>query len=201
MSIMENKPSSKRRVGTRLLMLAGICAALAAPGAWAHRPPEPSESQNQGAHVMSHLPLDESTFQDAIYRESGGHRYLYIQNAGSNAATIIDVSQRKKPKVTGSITLPEGARLSDATFQGDVVMVSSGGAPTHVEEPTLRDITIWDISKPGAPKVVKHFNHVKKILSSSGGINYVLDADGLWVVQTFSQQMRDWDNYLDHLGP
>lgn len=188
-------------MGSRLLVLAAICAALAAPCAWAHSPSGRSDSQNQGARVMSHLPLDESSFQDAIYQERDGHRFLYIQNAGTSAVTIVDVTRRVKPKVAGSMTLPEGARLSDVRFQGDVVMVSNGGTPAPSNKTDMGDVTIWDMSKPGAPKVVKHFNHVKKVLAGPGGIDYVLDADGLWVVQTYNQQMRDWDNYVDHIAP
>jgi hypothetical protein len=190
-----------KRTGACLLVLAGICLALAVPRAWAHRLSGSSDSQNQGARVMSHLALDENSFQDAIYQERGGHRFLYIQNAGTSAVTIVDVTRRRKPKVSGSISLPEGARLSDVRFQGDVIMVSNGGVPAHAQDADMGDVTIWDMSKPGAPKVVKHFNHVKKVLSGPGGVDYVLDADGLWVVQTYNQQMRDWDNYVDHIAP
>jgi hypothetical protein len=203
MNIIERKSSWERQARAGVLVLAGICGALAVPHAWAHSLMGQSGSQNQGARVMSHLPLDESSFQDAIYRESGGHRYIYIQNAGSSAATIVDVTRRVKPKVTGTITLPGDAQLSNVSFQGDVIVVSSGAPATAApaKEPSLGDVTIWDMTKPGAPKVVKQFNHVKKVISSPGGIDYVLDADGLWVVQTYSQQTRDWNNATSHIGP
>jgi hypothetical protein len=190
----------KQWAGTGVLVFVGMCAPLTVPRAWAHSASGFSDSYHQGARVMSHLPLDETSYQDAIYRESGGHRYIYIQNAGSTVATIVDVTRRGKPKVTGSISLPDGARLSEVSFQGDVIMVSSGAGAGHGEQTDVGDVTIWDMSKQGTPKVVKHFNHVKKVFAGPSGVDYVLDADGLWVVQTYSQHTRDWDDYLDHLA-
>jgi len=200
MNSIRVKQSWKRRAGSHVLVLAGICAALAGPGAWANPPAGSNDSYHQGARVMSHLPLDENSYQDAIYRESGGHKYIYIQNTGSSVATIVDVTRRAKPKVTGSISLPDGARLSEVSFQGDVIMVSTGAGAAHTNQNDVGDVTIWDMTKSGTPKVVKHFNNVKKVMAGPGGIDYVVDADGLWVVQTYSQHTRDWDDYLDHLA-
>jgi len=185
-----------------ILLLAGFCIPFLVPNANAQNSTGLQNGGDHGAKIMGQLPLDLINFQDAVLREKGGRRYLYIQDAGSNQITIVDVSRRKKPKISGTTTLGAGATLSNADFQGDVAIVPNGGkisvAPA---KPPASEISIWDYSKPGSPQLVKKFTGVKKVISGSGNIVYLLDTNGLTIIQVYDQQMRDWDYDTSHLGP
>jgi hypothetical protein len=185
---------------------AAIAVLLVISPATAKPPAHQGTSASAGARLMSHLSLDMAGFQNAILRETENHRYLYIQSADKGTLTVVDVSRRKKPKMVRSIDLPQGTTLENATFQGDVML--SGGnrnapAPPPAAHPSGdgHKLTVWDMSTPGSPKVVKQFNDVKKVIRGSGNIDYVLDANGLWIVQINSKEARDWNDYVDHIGP
>jgi hypothetical protein len=170
----------------------------------AHAQETPSwyDPDERGAKVLGHVPMDVSQFKDALFRETEGRRYLYIQNSGSRQVTIVDVTSRRKPKLAGSINVPTDATLSEIIFKGDVGIVSDAKPSTSAKtpQPVAENITIWDFSKPGAPRVSQTFTGVKKVISGQANVVYVLDSRGLWIVQVYSQEMRDWDYYVDHIG-
>jgi hypothetical protein len=200
-TIMTSKASSYLR-GLGLLLLAGICIACAVPSADAQSSAGVQNGGDHGAKIMGHLSLDLSNFRDAVLREKDGNRYLYIQNAGSNQVTIVNVSRRKKPKLAGTMTLSGDSSVSHVDFQGDVAIVASGNqSPPVTEKPSPSEVSIWDYSKPGSPQLVKKFTGVKKIISGSADIVYVLDSEGLTIVQVYDQQRRDWDYDTSHIGP
>lgn len=168
----------------------------------AQQAPPGYDSEQQGAKVKGHLALDMSNFQDAILRDKNGRHYLYIQNGPSGEVAVVDVTSRGKPKITSSITLPKGARLNQAVFEGDVAILPGSAriSPKTPKSPPA-DVTIWDFSSPGAPKVAQKFTGVKQILNGPGHVVYVLDSQGLWIMQVYDQGMRDWDYYVDHISP
>lgn len=183
-----------------LLLLAGFCITFLAPNAHARNSVGGQTSGDHGAKIMGHLPLDLNNFQDAVLREKGDHRFLYIQNSGSSQITIVDVSRRKKPKIAGTTTLGPGTSLTNADFEGDVAIVPSGGKAAVLAKTPPSEISIWDYSKPGSPQLIKKFTGVKKVITGSGNIVYILDANGLTIVQVYDQQMRDWDYDTSHIG-
>jgi hypothetical protein len=190
-----------------LLLLSGPALTVLVHRANAQQAPSWYDPEQRGAKVMGHVPLDVSNFKDAVFRESEGRRYLYVQNSGSRQVTIIDVTSRRKPKILGSIDLPTDARLSDVSFKGDVAIVSDVTSPAAVsttQPSTTRasseNITIWDLSKPDAPQVSQRFTGVRKVIPGRSNAVYVVDSRGLWIVQIYNQEMRDWDYYVDHIG-
>jgi hypothetical protein len=104
--------------------------------------------------------------------------------------------------------LPTNTKLSQIAFKGDIAIVtdtkgsetSAGPQPTDANT-SVQSITVWDLSKPGTPRVSQHFTGVKKIISGRADVVYVVDSRGLWIVQVYDQHMRDWDYYVDHIAP
>jgi len=188
--------------GLVLLLITGFGIASFAQNAGARKLPDQQNNGSHGAKIMGYLALDLNNFQDAVLREKGDHRYLYIQSAGSSQVTVVDVTRRKKPKLAGTRMLADGISLSDANFEGDVAIVPSGSNNSSAvpAKPTSSEISIWDYSKPGSPQLVKKFTGVKKVISGSGNIVYVLNSDGLTIIQVYDQQMRDWDYNTSHIG-
>ena len=44
------------------------------------------------------------------------------------------------------------------------------------------DLVLWDLSNPGAPRVVQKFSGVAKWLQDDRDFVYILNGEGLWVV-------------------
>lgn len=194
--------------GLFLLLLAAPLATVLVQRANAQQAPSWYDPEQRGAKILGHVSIDVSHFKDAVFLEREDRRYLYVQNIGSQQVAIIDVTSRRKPKMAGSIDLPTDAKLSQIAFKGDVAIVmdakgsgtSTGPQPADTNSP-VQNITVWDLSKPGTPQVSQHFTGVKKIISGRANVVYVVDSRGLWIVQIYDQQMRDWDYYVDHIAP
>jgi len=174
----------------------------------AQQAPSWYDPEQRGAKILGHVPIDVSHFKDAVFLEREDRRYLYVQYNGSQQVAIIDVTSRRKPKLAGSIDLPTNTKLSQIAFKGDIAIVtdtkgsetSAGPQPTDANT-SVQSITVWDLSKPGTPRVSQHFTGVKKIISGRADVVYVVDSRGLWIVQIYDQHMRDWDYYVDHIAP
>jgi hypothetical protein len=185
-----------------LLLLGAPLLTVLVQRANALQAPSWYDPDKRGAKVLGHVPLDIAQFKDALFRENEGRRYLYIQDSGSRQVTIVDVTSRHKPKIAGSIQVPTDAMLSEITFKGDVAIVTDAKPPTPAKtpQPAAENITIWDYSKPGSPRVSQTFTGVKRVISGQANVVYVLDSQGLWIVQIYDQERRDWDYYVDHIG-
>jgi hypothetical protein len=134
---------------------------------------------------MLHTNLKLNGFEDAYVRDNADGTYLYIQTAGSNQVNRVDVSNTKDPKVESPVTMPGNAKLDQTHFDNDVAITTTGGTAASQNSPA-QTVTLWDLTDPQNPRVALRFDGVRKAIPTWDDKLYVLDSDGLWIVQMYN---------------
>ena len=85
----------------------------------------------------------------------GNHAYVAAVGAlGHEGTTIVDISNRKKPKVVGRIPAPPGTRSHKAQVLGDLLFVNNEILKQYTGTDFQPGLRVYDISKPQDPKFV-----------------------------------------------
>jgi len=176
-----------RRVAIVVVMLT---AAL--PSAWARQ----QKSTDQAVQVVSQLSFQGKSAIDMVPHQIDGKSYLYVRMAGDDGVLVIDVTHANKPKIVSSLQSSGMVSASRLEIEKDVVLVSGGAQTTDSASSDNDHLTVWDISKAGAPRVVQEFPGVRKIIEDARGYIYILDRETLWVVTDGPEQPAGEDNML-----
>lgn len=139
-------------------------------------------SDNQ-ADVVAHISFPGLSAVDmAMQRKVNDKYYLYVQHSKDQGISIIDISKPAQPKTIGVIPWPDPAVSGRMNVTGDLAIIA-GTADRPMRGSTSNDdLVLWDLSNPGAPRVVQKFSGVVKWLQDERNFIYVLNGDGLWVV-------------------
>jgi hypothetical protein len=142
---------------------------------------KPKESNNQ-AHVVGHISFEGISSVDmVIQRKLNDTYYLYVQHAKDQGISVIDISKPTEPKAVGLIPWPDSVLSGRMNVTGDLAIIAETGVPP-MRNITSNDLVLWDLSNPGAPRVVQKFSGVAKWLQDDRDFVYILNGEGLWVV-------------------
>ncbi len=179
--------SHKQRVAIMVVMLTA-----AMPSAWAreHKPTA------QAVQVVSKLPFQGKSAIDMVPHQIDGKSYLYVQLAGDDGVLVVDVTRANKPKIISSLKSSGMVSASHLAIEKDVALVSGGSQPAESASSDNDHLTVWDISKAGAPRVVQEFPGVRKVIEDARGYIYILDSEALWVVRDEPEQPAGEDTML-----
>jgi hypothetical protein len=141
---------------------------------------KPKETNNL-AHVVAHISFEGLSSVDmVIQRKLNETYYLYVQHAKDQGISVIDISKPTEPKAVGLIPWPDSVLSGRMNVTGDLAIIAETGVPPR--NITSNDLVLWDLSNPGAPRVVQKFLGVAKWLQDDRDFVYILNSEGLWVV-------------------
>jgi len=102
-------------------------------------------SSNQ-ARVVAHIPLNGRSAVDMTLQKGPNDTYyLYVQHAGDQGISVVDISKPTQPKEVGITPWPDPARSSRMNLTGNLAIIAESEAlPTHVGA-TQDDLVLWDI--------------------------------------------------------
>jgi hypothetical protein len=138
--------------------------------------------------VVQNLSLDGAA-STMVLEEDEGKSYLQIHFAGGQEAWV-NVSQPEKPLATSPSNPAERNQVNQ-----DLVMVHTA-ANQEPNQPASTELSLWDISKAKAPRLVGKFSAVSRVIADPRGYIYVLHRDGLTVIR--SKAKKDNDNGPDY---
>jgi hypothetical protein len=139
-------------------------------------------SDNQ-AQLVAHISFAGlSAIDMAMQKKVNDKYYLYVQHSKDQGISIVDITKPAQPNVVGVISWPDPALSGRMNVTGDLaIVVESARAPMH-SNTSDKDLVLWDLSNPAAPRFVQKFSGVVKWLQDERNFIYVLNSDGLWVV-------------------
>jgi hypothetical protein len=150
------------------------------------------KTANNHAGVVSHISFTGFAVVDmAIQRQGNDKYYLYVQHSKEQGISIIDISKPARPRAIGVIPWPDPAVPSRMNVTGDLAIIAENEAHPAHNSASNDDLVLWDLSKPGAPRVMQKFSGVVKWLEDERDFVYVLNGDGLWVVSKPADRQLD----------
>ncbi len=160
------------------------------------RKPKGSGARSQ---VVAHISFSGLSPVDmAMQRKVNDKYYLYVEHSKDQGISIIDISKPAQPRAVGVIPWPDPALSSRMSLTGDLAIVAESEVlPMHSRTAT-DDLVLWDLSNPGAPRVVQKFSGVVKWLQDERNFIYVLNGDGLWVVSEPADQPEQTEPSLPY---
>ena len=144
-----------------------------------HKPKE----LGAGSQVVAHISFSGLSAVDmAMQKKVNDKYYLYVQHSQNQGISIIDISVPSQPKAIAVIPWPDPAVSSRMNVTGDLAIIAENEARPAHNSASNDDLVLWDLSNPGAPRVMQKFSGVVKWLEDERDFVYVLNGDGLWVV-------------------
>lgn len=151
--------------------------------------------------VRSHLPLPGGVVQNMFLEESGGRKYLYIQQAGETGDLVVDITNDRHPKILREVALSHRGEAETLKMVGDELGVatrpdSSVSQPSPAIEPmsgnsTPQTVRLLDLSDASHPRTLKTFEGVTSmILDDRHNMVYLTNGDGLWILHHRIDLMR-----------
>lgn len=176
----------------RLAAVLALILMASVPSAWARG----HKTAAQAVQVASKLSFQDKSPADMVLHQVDGKSYLYVRLAGDEGVVVVDVTHPDRPKTVSSLQSSSMVSASRLAIEKDVALVSGGTSDAGAATSDNDHLTIWDISKAGAPRVVKDFQGVKKVIEDARGYIYILDREALWVVSDKPEQPSGEDNML-----
>lgn len=159
------------------------------------------KGSNNQAQVVAHIPLAGLSPVDmAMQKRVNDKYYLYVQHSQTQGISIIDITKPNEPKVVGMIPWPDPAMSNRMNVTGDLAIIAENGVLPLRSSLADDDLVFWDLSNPGAPRVVQNFSGVVKWLQDERDFVYVLNGDGLWVVSKPADRQPQQTGTSDSYG-
>ena len=177
--------NSKRiRLRSRYSATSGLLTVvLLVSGAASGKDRKPKTSDNQ-AHVVAHISFAGLAVVDmAIQKKVNDKYYLYVQHSKDQGVSTIDISKPAEPRVVGVTPWPDPTLSSRMNVTGDLALIAETSVPPTRRSSSNDDLVLWDLSNPAAPRMVQKFAGVVKWLQDERDFIYVLNDEGLWVVE------------------
>ncbi len=188
---MNIRAIKQNKLYARQAAIVALMLAATLPSAWAKQ-----KSSAPAVEVVSKLSFQGKTALGMVPHEIDGKSYLYVQLAGGDGVLVVDVIHANKPKIVSSLESSGMVSASHLKIEKDVALVSGGTQSMDSVSSDNDHLTIWDISKAGAPRVVQEFAGVRKVLEDARGYIYILDREALWVVRDRPEQPAGEDDML-----
>jgi hypothetical protein len=147
--------------------------------------------------VIAHMPAEGGPFVQLITTAHWRRNYLYLERAGDNQVTVVDVTNPMAPTILKGLALPrEESTGSLTTIVGSIALVSSSPAL-----PTTQTVTILSFRDPEHPTVVKRFAGVTETVTDAPrNLIYLANNDGIWVLRmmpgTDVQLQKDYEKQV-----
>ena len=161
----------------------------------------PAWSKDHGAkaapgpvHVVAEMHVPGSA-SDMTLHQNGGKSYLYVQLGSEPGVLVLDVTNPEKLKTVS--TIPAQTPEAGMSISGNLALV--GARQQNGASPSQANLTLWDISSPGKPRLVQQFSGVARILADDRGFIYVLNSAGLSVLVD-SEQKQEPQSAVEYGG-
>lgn len=143
--------------------------------------------------VRSHLPLPGGAVEQMFLEESGGRKYLYVQQTGESGELLVDVTDDRHPKVLKEVALSHRGQPETLQVVGDELGVAARPDPALNQRlPAIQEVSnnttpqfirLVDLSDALHPRTLKTFDGVTSmLLDSPHNLIYLANADGLWIL-------------------
>jgi hypothetical protein len=161
-----------------------------------------NEAPTQKASVIAHLPLPGAAVSQLLLRPQGSKEYLYIQQAGKEGFTIVDVTQPEHPSVVKDVTLADKngneklemvgnglalAETPDSASAGSTLHELSPAKPAAASgtaTPRTESIRVLDLSDPKNPRTLQTFDGVTNVMAEdTRNLIYITNSQGLWILR------------------
>jgi hypothetical protein len=161
-----------------------------------------TEAPTQKASVIAHLSLPGAPVSQLLLRPEGSKEYLYIQQAGKEGFTIVDVTQPDRPTVVKDVTLANKngneklemvgnglalAETPDSASAGSTVhelSLAKPAATSAAAAPRTESIRVLDLSDPKNPRTLQTFDGVTNVMAEdTRNLIYITNGQGLWILR------------------
>jgi hypothetical protein len=153
---------------------------------------------NENIDVIGHLALPDASVTSLRTAEHRGRQFLQLQDAKHRTLILVDVTDATHPAIIKQLHLPtEPANCTLAVLVGDVAVVTDTQSP----EVHISSAALVNFADPDHPATVRKFNNVSAFRTDEGrGLIYLVDKDGLWVLQEKSAAEKEieaeYDRYV-----
>jgi len=190
---MNHETSKQRTFNRKARILAAVLVlafSAAMPSAWA----KSKKPAAQAVQVVDTLSFEGQSAADMVLHENNGKPYLYVRLAGDGGVIIVDVSHPKKLKTVGSLQSANKEPVGGLAIAKDAALVVDATSNNSRTEYNSDQLTLWDISKAGVPRIVQEFHGVKTVIEDERGYIFVLDQHGLSAVSDSAHHPVDEEN-------
>ena len=149
----------------------------------------PAKPTEVPAEVIAHLPLSSPPGNQMVLQKIGDKHYLYIQQAGKQGFTIVNVTRPDLPSLVDRQAKSGDGTSGDLRIMGDDLGVAEmpdkniKGTIASSSSPT-ETVRILDLSDPSHPKTLQTFKNVTSLLGDGGrGIIFLTNDQGLWILK------------------
>lgn len=154
---------------------------------------------SDSVNVLARLPVPGPSVQQTFLQEDGGRQYLYLQQAGQQGFTVVDVSEAWRPRIVKRIPLLKDVARERLQMVGAGLAVAespenntgnSGRAQARQNTDgasgsahSTRFVRLLDLSHPTRPRTLKTFEGVTSLLTDDRrDLIYITNRDGLWIL-------------------
>jgi hypothetical protein len=134
--------------------------------------------------VESHIALAASPITRFIVTRHYDRTYVYAVREAGKLVTLIDVTDRRHPRILSEAGLPT---ISSSLLAVAGTAALAGDASVTASSP-LQTIRLMDFSDPVQPKIAKQFDNVTAVESVAGGVMLLANSEGIWIL---SQQFAE----------
>jgi hypothetical protein len=180
-----------RRSKARLFAMFALMLSATLPSAWA----KDNKRAEQDVRVVGKLSFEGNSPSDMVLHETDGKSYLYVRLNGHGGVVVVDVTRPDKLKIVSALPSSSKAPTKRLELEKDVAIVGGGTGDTSHGEYRNDHLTLWDISNPGAPRILQEFLGVKRIIEDARGYVYILDEQGLSAVSDSTKRPDTDQNY------
>lgn len=155
-----------------------IALALAASSVAASAWPKDNAKSTGSVQVVSGMSFDGKPATDMSLERKRGKSYLQLHFTGGETR-VIDVT---RPDRIVDVE-QAGTSAHEQSNDGNVTLVRLS-APAPAEPNQSTEFSLWDISRPGKPRLVQKFTGVNRVIEDQRGYIYVLHRDGVSIVHS-----------------
>lgn len=174
-----------------------LTLAVMTPPAVAKTPPV----EQQPATVIAHVQVSGSSVNQMFLHSEKGKRYLYIQQAGKDSYTVVDVTKPDHPMLLDRVLplpKPDGEKVQmvgDGLALAETPESSGNGTTRHQLAPAkttspvgagrpTESVRVLDLSDPKNPRTLQTFEGVTSVLAEDArGLIYIANGQGVWILQ------------------
>jgi len=151
-----------------------------------------TNSTEQQATVIAHIPLAGAPATQMLLQEQDGRDYLYLVRNSRKGFTVVDVTKPAHPSLVKRVAWPDGASAGRLQLVGNSLGIAEGADARGVSArggTAPETVELLDLSDPANPRTVKSFSGVTSMLADEGRrLIYVTNGEGLWIVKSRPQK-------------
>jgi hypothetical protein len=171
------------------LLMAGLLTA-GTPGVFGAKARSEAPA-NDRIDVVGQLAFDGSGVTGVTTGEHWRRKYLYISFGGK--ITAVDVTDRAKPKIAGEYTDP--AASNARVVVGNAALLTDSQPAARLPH----SVSIVSFADPAKPGVLRRFTNITGfLLDAPRGLIYVVNNEGLWILQEDPARDLDLEKQFQH---